>query len=60
MPADALVLWAGLYWAGDTAAAPRGAAAPNPALRNTASLRVPGATAYAPITAQTLDTNGTR
>ena len=40
LPADAFVLWAGLYWAGDTAAARLGAAAPNPALRNTASLRV--------------------
>ena len=54
------MLWAGLYWAGDTAAAPRGAAAPSPALRNTVSLRVPGAAGYGPITAQTLDTNTTR
>ena len=60
LPADAFVLWAGLYWAGDTAAAPGGAAAPSPALRRTASLRVPGAGGYGPITAQTLDTNGTR
>ena len=41
LPADAFVLWAGLYWAGDTAAAAGGSAAPNPALRNIASLRVP-------------------
>ena len=31
LPPDALVLWAGLYWAGDTAAAAGGAAAPTPA-----------------------------
>jgi uncharacterized repeat protein (TIGR01451 family) len=60
LPADAFVLWAGLYWAGDTAGASGGSAAPNPALRNTVSLRIPGAAAYAPITAQTLDTNTTR
>ncbi|MDA0161876.1 hypothetical protein OM076_16500 [Solirubrobacter ginsenosidimutans] len=60
LPADALVLWAGLYWAGDTAAGSGGAAAPSPAARNTVSLRAPGAGAYTTITAQTLDTNGSR
>lgn len=60
LPADALVLWAGLYWAADTATGSGGAAAPSPAARNTVSLRVPGAGAYATITAQTLDTNGSR
>ena len=60
LPADATVLWAGLYWAGDTAAAAGGAAAPSPGLRNTVSLRAPGAGGYAPITAQNLDATGTR
>ena len=60
MPADAFVLWAGCTGPVIPPRRRAGAAAPNPALRNTASLRVPGATAYAPITAQTLDTNGTR
>ncbi len=59
LPADALVLWAGLYWAGDTAAGARGAAAPAAALRNTVRLRAPGEEAYRQITAQTLDSSGT-
>ena len=41
-------------------AAAGGSAAPTPALRNSVSLRAPGATAYGTITAQTLDTNTTR
>jgi len=60
LPTDAFVLWAGLYWAGDTAAASGGAAAPNPALRNTVSLRAPGETAYIPITADNVDPTATR
>jgi uncharacterized repeat protein (TIGR01451 family) len=80
LPAGAFVKWAGLYWAGDTAAGsrepatrtvpeiPAGAAAPSPTLRNTVSLRLPGATAYEPVTAQpppgatqpAPDANGTR
>jgi uncharacterized repeat protein (TIGR01451 family) len=80
LDAGAFVKWAGLYWAGDTAAGsrepatrtvpeiPAGAAAPSPTLRNTVSLRVPGATAYEPVTAQpppgatqpAPDANGTR
>jgi uncharacterized repeat protein (TIGR01451 family) len=60
LPADAEVLWAGLYWAGDTATAPRGAAAPSPLLNNTVSLRLPGAAAYSLVTADNLDPTTTR
>jgi large repetitive protein len=63
LPKDAVVKWAGLYWAGDTAAGsrepatrevpaiPAGSAAPTPTLRNTVSLRGPGEAAYEPVTA---------
>ena len=60
LPADAVVLWAGLYWKGDVAAAPRGAAAPNPAAFNTALFRVPGSTAYTPVTSAAPDVTSTR
>jgi hypothetical protein len=60
LPHDAFVLFAGLYWAGDTAAGARGAAAPTPSARGTVLLRAPGATTYATVTASTLDSNGTR
>jgi uncharacterized repeat protein (TIGR01451 family) len=66
LPQDAFVLFAGLYWAGDTSAGAtvgtvRGAAAPTPASRGTVLMRVAGATAYGPpVSAATLDSNGTR
>jgi uncharacterized repeat protein (TIGR01451 family) len=60
LPPDAFVLFAGLYWAGDTSAGARGAAAPTPSARGTVLVRPPGATAYATVSASTLDTNGTR
>jgi len=60
LPADAFVLWAGLYWAGDTAAARGGAPAPNPAARGTVSFRVPGEAAYQPVTAPAPDVTATR
>jgi uncharacterized repeat protein (TIGR01451 family) len=60
LPPDAFVLFAGLYWAGDTSAGARGAAAPTPAARGTVLLRLPGATAYSTVSSSTLDTNGTR
>ena len=55
LPADAVVLWAGLYWAADTAAAAGGDAAPTPAALNTVKFRVPGETAYQPVTAPAPD-----
>jgi hypothetical protein len=60
LPKDAFVLFAALYWAGDTSAGARGAAAPTPSARGTVLLRVPGAAAYSTVSASTLDTNGTR
>ena len=60
LPADSFVLFAGLYWAGDTSAGARGAAAPTPSARNTVRMKVPGATTYSTVTAATLDSNGTR
>jgi hypothetical protein len=65
LPPDSFVLFAGLYWAGDTSAGAivgtvRGTAAPTPAARGSVLLRVPGATAYGPVSASTLDSNGTR
>ena len=60
LPQDAFVLFAGLYWAGDTSAGTRGAAAPTPSARGTVLLRPPGAPAYQSVSASTLDTNGTR
>ena len=65
LPADAFVLFAGLYWAGDTSAGAtvgtvRGTAAPTPSARGTVRLRAPGATGYTAVSAATLDTNGTR
>jgi uncharacterized repeat protein (TIGR01451 family) len=60
LPQDAFVLFAGLYWAGDTSAGAGGAAAPTPSARGTVLLRPPGAAGYSAVTATTLDTNGTR
>ncbi len=60
LPPDAFVLFAGLYWAGDTSAGARGTGAPTPAARGTVLLRVPGAAAYGAVSAATLDSNGTR
>lgn len=60
LPQDAFVLFAALYWAGDTSAGARGAAAPTPSARGTVLLRVPGAAAYSTVSASTLDTNETR
>jgi hypothetical protein len=60
LPPDAFVLFAGLYWAGDTSAGARGAAAPTPSARGTVLLRLPGAAAYSAVSASTLDSNGTR
>ena len=65
LPPDSFVLFAGLYWAGDTSAGAtvgtvRGVAAPTPAARGSVQLRLPGAPSYQSLSAATLDTNGTR
>lgn len=55
LPAGSTVLFAGLYWGARTTAGSGGIAAPNAALRNTVKLKVPGASAYTSLTADTLD-----
>ncbi|MEP6954872.1 MAG: hypothetical protein ABI950_12505 [Solirubrobacteraceae bacterium] len=60
LPAGSSVLWAGLYWSGDTAAPGIGSAAPTPAANNTVQLKGPGAAAYTTLTAATLDTDALR
>lgn len=49
MPADAQVLFAGLYWGGRLSAGTGGAAAPSASARTTVKLQVPGG-AYATVT----------
>ena len=44
LPSGAQVLWAGLYWGGDSSGAP------NAAARDTVKLRAPGASSYGTIT----------
>ena len=56
LPADAVVLWAGLYWAADTAAAAGGAPAPSRVASGTVSLRLPSESAYQTVTAGAVDT----
>ena len=54
LPAGATVLFAGLYWAGDTTGSGSNAP-PNAALRNQVAFRAPGAGGYTTLTATTLD-----
>jgi hypothetical protein len=54
LPAGASVLWAGLYWSGDTSPGAVGAVAPNAAARNQVRFATPGA-AYSTVTASVLD-----
>ncbi|MDA0178738.1 hypothetical protein OJ997_00400 [Solirubrobacter phytolaccae] len=66
MPAGATVLFAGLYWSGDTSAnatipsgatsTPTPAAAPNAAFASVALFKTPGASSYASQTADAFDT----
>lgn len=59
---DFQIIWAGLYWAGNTAAGavsqgnPVGEAAVNAAQRNQMLFKIPGSSTYQTITATTLDT----
>lgn len=50
VPSGAQVLFAGLYWGGRSGAGGGGSAAPNPGIRATVKLKVPGAGAYATVT----------
>lgn len=58
------VVWAGLYWAGDTSAGstsstvPAGVPAVDPSKRNEIMFRTPGSSTYQTITANTVDTIG--
>jgi hypothetical protein len=54
LPGGSTVLWAGLYWAGDTTAGSGGAAAPTPTSRGTARLKA-GAGVYQTVTAAPAD-----
>lgn len=55
LPTGATVLFAGLYWGGETPAGSGGAAAPNAAARGTVRFRAPGDATYASLNATTLD-----
>ena len=57
LPPTATVLFAGLYWGADTSSGqnPTGVAAPNPGLRGQVGFRVPGSSAYATVSASTVD-----
>lgn len=55
------IIWAGLYWTGDTSAGSfGGSAAPNANLRDQMLLQVPGLAGYQTITASQVDTSGNR
>jgi hypothetical protein len=58
LPSGATVLWAGLYWAGDTSAGNFGAGAPSPSSRGQVRFAAPGAT-YGTVAATSLDTDAT-
>jgi hypothetical protein len=59
LPSTATVLFAGLYWGGDTNAgsSPNGVGAPTPALRNQVGFHVPGTSGYATIVASQVDSS---
>jgi uncharacterized repeat protein (TIGR01451 family) len=50
LPAGAKVLFAGLYWGGDSSLGTGGAIAPNSAARNTVLFKYPGQTGYSTMT----------
>lgn len=52
------IVWAGLYWTGNTSAGTSGVAAPTPALRNQMLFQVPGGAGYQTVTASQVDTSG--
>jgi uncharacterized repeat protein (TIGR01451 family) len=55
LPPGATVLFAGLYYGAETTAGTGGQPAPVPAGRNTVKLKVPGASTYETLTANTFD-----
>lgn len=65
-PVGSTVIWAGLYWSGDTSAGsnrsgvPSGVAAPDASKRNQMLLKLPGASTYNTITADNIDISGSR
>lgn len=59
LPANATVVFAGLYWGANTSAGDKGAAARDPAARGRVQFSVPGG-APQPVTATTLDTGSAR
>ena len=59
LPSGSTVLFAGLYWAGDTSAGDDGSAAPLAAARSIVFLQSPTATRYSTISASVLDTDAT-
>jgi uncharacterized repeat protein (TIGR01451 family) len=55
-PAGASVLWAGLYWSGETVAATGGSAPPNAAIKNQVKFSTPASGGFQTVTANQLDT----
>ncbi len=62
LPTGATVLKAVLYWSGDTSAGtgPGSGVAPSPALRDRVKLKVPGASSYTTVVAESVDVDGAR
>jgi uncharacterized repeat protein (TIGR01451 family) len=55
LPADASILFAGLYWGANTRAGDRGAAAPDVGAKNTARFATPTSGGYVTVTADRVD-----
>lgn len=58
LPASATLLWAGLYWGGNTDKGTDGALPPAPANKNQVKLKVPGLPSYQSVTSTVCDTRG--
>jgi uncharacterized repeat protein (TIGR01451 family) len=59
LPPTATVLFAGLYWGGDTSKGTSGVAAPSPALLDRVGFRVPGSGSYATVVGAVDRSSGT-
>jgi hypothetical protein len=59
LPADATILFAGLYWGANTTRGADGQPAPNPGARNTVLLATPTSGGYASVRADTVDESET-
>ncbi len=55
LPADASILFAGLYWGANTTRGDQGAAAPNAGVKNTARFATPTSGGYVTVTADRVD-----